>query len=95
MFKDNKNYYLKEITKEFENLTGFERKNLCFKNIHGWKYAYSFIKTKYNFFWSNKINLGVCADWMGGPKAENAWLNANILFKQIKKNPPKGGFNFL
>ena len=36
--------------------------------------------------------LGVCADWLNGPKAEDAWLSAINLFDQIKKNPPKGGF---
>ena len=89
LFKDNKNYYLKEITKEFENLIGFKVKDLIFKNIHGWRYAYSYSNKKLEFFWTNKFNLGICADWMSGPKAENAWLNANTLFKQIKKNPPK------
>ena len=89
LFKNNKNYYLKEITKEFENLIGFKVKDLIFKNIHGWRYAYNFQNKNLNCFWSNKKNLGICADWMAGPKAENAWLSANYLYKKIKKNPPK------
>ena len=89
LFKNNKNYYLKEIIKEFENLIGFKVKDLIFKNIHGWRYAYNLQSKNLNQYWIGKYNLGICADWMTGPKAENAWLNANTLFKQIKKNPPK------
>jgi len=89
LFKNNKNYYLKEIAKEFENLIGFKVKDLIFKNIHGWRYAYNLQSKNLNQYWIGKYNLGICADWMTGPKAENAWLNANTLFKQIKKNPPK------
>ena len=89
LFKNNKNYYLKEIAKEFENLIGFKVKDLIYKNIHGWRYAYNFTNNKLSSYWSNKKKLGICADWMTGPKAENAWLNANALFKEIKKNPPK------
>ena len=89
LFKDNKNYYLKEITKKFENLIGFKVKDLIFKNIHGWRYAYNFQNKNLNSFWSNKKNLGICADWMNGPKAENAWSSSYVLFKKIKKNPPK------
>ena len=89
LFKNNKNYYLKEITKEFENLIGFKVKDLTFKNIHGWRYAYSYSSKKSESLWTNKFNLGICADWMTGPKAENAWFNAKLLFKRIKKNPPK------
>ena len=89
LIKNNKNYYLKEITKGFENLIGFKVNDLKFKNIHRWRYAYNFKNNKLSPYWSNKKKLGICADWMTGPKAENAWLNANTLFKQIKKNPPK------
>ena len=89
LFKNNKNFYINEITKQFESLTGFKRKDLIFKNIHGWRYAYSLLNTKINSLWSRKTSLGVCADWISGPRVENAWLNTYTLFKQIKKNPPK------
>ena len=89
LFKNNKNYYLKEISKEFENLIGFKVNDLKFKNIHGWRYAYSFENKILNSYWNSKIYLGICADWMSGCKAENAWISANNLFQKIKKNPPK------
>ena len=87
LFKNNKNYYLKEIAKEFENLIGFKVKDLIFKNIHGWRYAYVTREKKLKNVWIKKFNLGICADWMIGSKAEDAWLSANSLFKKTKKNP--------
>ena len=87
--KNDKNFYIDKITKQFESLTGFKRKDLNFKSIHGWRYAYSYSNKNLKSFWTHKFNLGICSDWMSGPKAENAWLNANMLFKNIKKNPPK------
>jgi len=50
LFKNNKNYYLKEIAKEFENLIGFKVKDLIFKNIHGWRYAFISKKKNYKKF---------------------------------------------
>ena len=38
-------------------------------------------------YWLKKYNLGICADWLSGPKVEDAWLSANDLYKKVKKNP--------
>ena len=89
LFKNNKNYYLKEVAEKFENLIGFKSKDLTFKNIHGWKYAYCSQNKNLSSYWNNKTYLGICADWMNGDKAEYAWNSANNLFKKIKKNPPR------
>ena len=67
---------------------GFQRKNIVFKAIHGWKFAYNKSNTKLESFWNGKKNLGVCGDWLRGPYAEDAWLSANSLYEKIKKNPP-------
>jgi len=89
LFKNNKKKYQTLILKKFEELTGYKIKNVSFQNIHGWKYAYSNSKTTVSSSWVNKSQLGVCGDWFSGSKAENAWLSANFLYKQIKKNPSK------
>ena len=65
-------------------LTGFKKNKIIFKRIHGWKYSYNYEKTPYLSIWNKKINLGVCGDWLNGPKVENAWLSANDLAKKIK-----------
>ena len=88
LFKKNKKKYIVEVAQKFEKLAGFEVKKLIYQNIHGWKYAYNNLKTKEDSHWIKKFNLGICADWLNGSKAENAWLSANSLYKKIKKNPP-------
>ena len=89
IYKEKKNFYSTKIIKEFIKHTGYNYKDLIYKNIHGWKYAYGASKNNIKSFWSNKYKLGICGDWLSGPKAEDAWESANDLFKKIKKNPLK------
>ena len=87
LYKKNKKKYEKLIIKKFQGLTGYETKNITYKNIHGWKYAYSKLETsKLESLWLGKYQLGVCGDWLYGNKAEHAWLSAENLFFKIKKN---------
>jgi len=88
LLKKNKKKYQTLILKKFEELTGFKTKNVIFKTIHGWKYAYNKTNSKINSLWLDKFSLGVCSDWLNGPKAEDAWASANSLYSKIKKNPP-------
>ena len=82
-YKNDKSIISQLITR-FIKLTGFEKNKIIFKKIHGWKYSYNYEKTPYLSIWNKKINLGVCGDWLNGPKVENAWLSANDLAKKIK-----------
>ena len=75
---------MKQLIARFIKLTGFKKNKIIFKRIHGWKYSYNYEKTPYLSIWNKKINLGVCGDWLNGPKVENAWLSANDLAKKIK-----------
>ena len=84
LYKYNKKKYQLEIQKKFENLTGFKNDKIVDTSIHGWKYAYSNQPTaSIKSSWDKKFNLGICADWFLGPKAEDAWLSAHNLFKKI------------
>ena len=89
LFKKNKKKYQTSIFKQFEKLTGYQTKNIVFQNIHGWKYAYSKKSTKLCSVLLVNKQLGLCADWLSGSKAENAWMSANSLYNKIKKNPHK------
>jgi renalase len=89
LLKNKKKKYESIIFKRFEKLLGYKTKNIVFKNLHGWRYAYNKLNTNLDTLWSDRDNLGVCADWFNGPYAECAWLSANSLYKKIKKNPPK------
>ncbi|MDA9091866.1 NAD(P)-binding protein [Pelagibacteraceae bacterium] len=87
-YKKNKNKYLFRILKRFEHLTGYQVKNAVFKNMHGWKYAYNKSDITTTSLWRNQDGIGVCADWLNGPRAEDAWLSASSIYRSIKKNPP-------
>jgi renalase len=86
-YKNKKKLYCNDLLKTFCQLTGFEYKNITFKSIHGWKFSYNYKKTKYSSYWDKKRRLGICADWLLGPKAESAWCSARDLYKRIKKTP--------
>ena len=75
------------ILKRFQALLGLQIKNIVFKNMHGWKYSYNKTKTPFESIWDNKTKIGVCGDWLIGPKAEDAWSSARDLFNKIKKKP--------
>jgi len=87
IFKKDKDRYQSIILKKFENLLGFQTKKIVFKSIHGWKYSYNRNKTPFKSLWNNKEKLGICGDWLIGPKAENSWESARNLFHKIKKKP--------
>jgi renalase len=75
---------MSQLVTRFIKLTGFKKNKIIFKKIHGWKYSYNYEKTPYLSIWNKKINLGICGDWLNGPKVENAWLSANDLARKIK-----------
>tara|TARA_B100001121_G_scaffold297619_1_gene304282 strand:- start:251 stop:1213 length:963 start_codon:yes stop_codon:yes gene_type:complete len=83
IYKKNKNIENKLISK-FLDFTGYKKDKIIFKKTHGWKYSYNFQSTPYKSYWNKKIRIGVCADWLIGPKVESAWLSANDLAKKIK-----------
>ena len=75
---------INQLISRFIGLTGFEKRNIIHKKIHGWKYSYNLKKTPLLSSWNKKNQLGICGDWFSGPKVENAWLSANDLAKKIK-----------
>ena len=82
-YKTDKSIMNKLISR-FTQLTGLEKNKIIHKNIHGWKYSYNYQKTSLSSNWNKKYQLGICGDWFGGPKVENAWQSANDLAKKIK-----------
>ena len=86
VYKGNKRI-LNSLVSTFLKLTGFNKDKLIYKTIHGWKYSYNLKKSPFKSYWDNKIRLGVCADWLVGPKVEDAWISANDLYKKQKKTP--------
>ena len=76
--------FYESINFAFYKFNGIWKKKIIFKRIHGWKYSYNYEKTPYLSIWNKKINLGICGDWLSGPKVEIAWLSAINLARKIK-----------
>ena len=84
-YKIKNKFITKDILNRLAILLNFNKKDIIFSNIHGWKYSYNLKPTKLKSFFSNELNLGICGDWFMGNKIEHAWLSANDLYKKIYK----------
>ncbi len=51
-----------------------------FVQAHSWLYARSG-SNGYGYLFDRTIRLGVCGDWLAGPRVECAWLSGNALGK--------------
>lgn len=87
-YKAKKKFYTAEIMREFNNITG-QNKKPFFYNIHGWKYAFNESTTDLKSYWDSKKKIGLIGDWFIGPSIEDAWNSAQNIYVKIKKNPPK------
>ena len=48
-------------------------------DIHSWRLAYKKNDFIHDVIWDQNKGLGVCGDWISGPKLENSWYNAKKL----------------
>lgn len=48
---------------------------------HRWRYALS-VGTGHGALWNSDLRLGVCGDWLLGPRVECAWLSGRLLAQQ-------------
>ena len=83
--RENKEKNSKILIDQFFKLTGIKKTKILTSLNHGWKYSSNSRSLKIKSYWSNKLNLGVCADWFVGPRVEAGWISANDLYKKINK----------
>lgn len=90
--KKHKNYKIekKEIMNlmisEFFRVFNITDIGVVHGDIHGWLYAFKKENFLQNFYWNKEMKLGICGDWMCGPKAEDAWNSASKLADQINNS---------
>ncbi len=55
---------------------------------HRWRYAMvpQVERSDTPFLWDNDRQLGLCGDWLSGPRIENAWLSGHLLGQAIGEN---------
>lgn len=54
----------------------------AFAQAHSWLYARSG-DNGYGYLWDKTAGLGVCGDWLLGPRVECAWLSGHALAKAL------------
>lgn len=54
---------------------------------HRWRYALS-AGTGDGALWNQNVALGVCGDWLLGPRVECAWLSGRMLAERCIGTPP-------
>jgi len=85
-YKKNKNKTMNIMIEKLSNLTGLNSRDIVFKDVHGWKFAYTANHIGVGSYWNQKYNFGACSDWFLGSKVEHSWLSANDLFRKISKD---------
>ena len=85
-YREKKEAMLQEMIKAFADHFQLEQLDVHYQNIHGWLYAYNEQPKTEKYIWLPEIGLGICGDWMAGPKAENSWQSASLLAKAIMKD---------
>ena len=51
-------------------------------SAHRWRYAMS-TGSNLGALWSEQSQIGICGDWLLGPRVENAWISGNTLATRI------------
>ena len=83
--KENKEKNSKILIEQFFKLSGIKKTKILSSLNHGWKYSSNSRPLKVKSYWNAKLNLGVCGDWVIGPRVEAGWISANDLFNKINK----------
>ena len=56
-----------------------DRPNLIFSAAHRWRYARVDVSRGQGHLWDSTRNIGVCGDWLTGPRVESAWASGHHL----------------
>ncbi|SIN61425.1 hypothetical protein SAMN02745824_0881 [Parasphingorhabdus marina DSM 22363] len=70
------------LVKRFEELSGTSLPRPVFQTAHRWRFARSG-GTEFTGLYDPRLRLGVCGDWLIGPRVECAWLSGNALGEMV------------
>ncbi len=65
-----------------EDVTGTPLPEAVYGAAHRWRYALS-TGMALGSLWNQNLCLGVCGDWLLGPRVECAWLSGQALARQV------------
>jgi hypothetical protein len=66
----------------FSDLLGFSLPDPLIASAHRWRYARSG-KTDHCALYNGDLKIGICGDWLIGPRVECAWLSGAALAKMV------------
>ena len=81
--KNNKKENSKIMIDKFFKLSNIKKTKIYYSFNHGWKYSSNSKPFRIKSYWDPKKKLGVCADWLVGPRLESGWISAQDLFNKI------------
>ena len=75
--EDDREDVLATISRQFEEAIGEPLPALLGSDVHRWRFALS-AGLGLGALWNEKLALGVCGDWLVGPRVECAWQSGGI-----------------
>ena len=81
--KNNKKENSNIMIDKFFKLSNIKKTKIYYSFNHGWKYSSNSKPFRIKSYWDPKKKLGICADWLVGPRLESGWISAQDLFNKI------------
>lgn len=76
--EDDSNHVVDSLSNRFEELAGLSLPDPLVASAHRWRYARSGT-TDFSALFNGDLKIGVCGDWLIGPRVECAWLSGSAL----------------
>jgi renalase len=76
----------RELVSAFERSLGSLLPELAFSATHRWLYARAVAPSAAFPLWDPSEQIGVCGDWCGGDRVEDAYLSAERLAEQVRSS---------
>ena len=81
--EDSQESVIKALSERFAGLSGLSLPDPLIASAHRWRYARSG-GTKHKALYNEQANIGVCGDWLIGPRVECAWLSGAALAAMMR-----------
>ncbi len=72
------------LKRALETAIGSSLPDFIYSTVHRWRYALS-AGSDLGSLWNEDLGLGVCGDWLLGPRVECAWLSGRALGQKMAK----------
>lgn len=82
-------YIANRLLTAFKKATGMGGISPYFIKAHRWRYSIAENPLNVGALWDEKINLGVCGDWLKNSRVEGAFLSGLSLADQVKAHSSK------